>query len=426
MPQDSSSDLLAKLVHGGSSERGLLHFLLENIPDRIYFKDRESRFIRISRAMAQFFGLASALEAVGKSDSDFFTSEHAGQALADEQEVMRTGEPIIGKIEKETLPDGGIRWVITTKMPLRNAQGEIVGTCGISKDFTAQKALEDELKQSNLQLAARQAEIERALADLSAAHESLKAMQQQLVEAEKMQMVGRLASGVAHEIRNPLNILHAGLDFLAQGSADPGDKSNAVIIEEMRTAVRRADAVICALMDSSTEAALRLEPCDVRKLLAHVVAGQEAELRHAGIRVTKEFADDVPTQPIDRAKMEQVFGSVIKNAADAMARGGALTVRVRRHTLSEAEVERDPGLRGDRLRAGDAGVCIEIEDTGGGIAPEVLQKVFDPFFTTKETGAGAGLGLTVCRKIVQLHHGTLQLANRDEGGARATIFLRVT
>ena len=424
MPQDSSPDLLARLAHSGSSERGLLHFLLENIPDRIYFKDADSRFIRISRAMAQMFGLASALEAVGKSDFDFFTSEHAEQAFADEQEVMRTGHAIVGKIEKETLPGGGIGWVITTKMPLRNAQGEIVGTCGISKDFTAQKALEDKLQESNEKLAARQQQLEQALAELRTAHESLKAMQQQLVEAEKMQMVGRLASGVAHEIRNPLNILHAGLDFLANENAIAGDRSNAVIMEEMRTAVRRADAVICALMDSSSEAGLRLERCDVRQLLAHALAAQEADLRHAGIRVTKEFADDVPALPLDRAKMEQVFGGVIKNAADAMASGGQLVVRVRMRALGEAEVERDPGSRSDRLRAGDLGVCIEIEDTGRGIPADAMPKVFDPFFTTKETGDGAGLGLTVCRKIVQLHHGTLHLANRDEGGARATIFLK--
>jgi signal transduction histidine kinase len=302
-------------------------------------------------------------------------------------------------------------------MPLRDAKGDIVGTCGISKDFTAQKALEDEVQQSNLQLAARQTQLERALAEL-------RATQQQLVEAEKMQMVGRLASGVAHEIRNPLNILHAGLDFLAHEQTIAGDQSNAVIMEEMRTAVRRADAVICALMDSSAEASLRLEPCDVREVLSHALAAQEAELRHAGIRISREFAGDLPMLALDRAKMEQVFGSMIKNAADAMSGGGQLTLRARRHTLGEAEVERDPGGRGDRLRADDAGVCIEIEDTGAGIPAEVLPRVFDPFFTTKETGAGAGLGLTVCRKIVQLHHGTLQLANRAEGGVRARIFLK--
>ncbi len=425
MPHDSSADLLNRLAQAGGGERGLLHFLLENIPDRIYFKDTDSRFIRISRALAQMFGLASALEAVGKSDVDYFTSEHAEQAFADEQYVMRTGEAIVGKVEKETLAGGGVRWVITTKMPLRNPKGEIIGTCGISKDFTAQKALEDKVQENNETLAARGAQLEEALAGLTAAHERLKAMQQQLVDAEKMQMVGRLASGVAHEIRNPLNILHAGLDFLASAQDTSGDDSNAAIIEEMRAAVHRADAVICALMDSSAGTSLRREACDVRQLLTRVLAGFEAELERAGIRVTKEFTDDAPALQLDREKMEQVLAGVIKNAADAMSGGGHLAVRVRERALDPAEIERDPGLRsGGKLRAGDTGVSVEIEDTGTGIDPDVLLKVFDPFFTTKEAGAGAGLGLTVCRKIVQLHGGTLQLANRVEGGARATIFIK--
>src|SRR6187402_1054220 len=149
IPRDDglSPELLAKLAHPGTSEHDLLHFLLENIPDRIYFKDTQSRFLRISRALAKLFGLTSPLEAIGKTDLDYFTPEHAEQALADEQEVMRTAQPIVGKVEKETLPDGSVRWVLTTKMPLRSARGDIFGTCGISKDFTAQKALEDALNE---------------------------------------------------------------------------------------------------------------------------------------------------------------------------------------------------------------------------------------------------------------------------------------
>lgn len=123
-----------------------LNMLIENIPDSIYFKDRESRFILASQAQAKKFGLSDAKEMIGKIDFEFFSEEHAQQAYKDEQEIIRTGKPLVGIVEKETWPDGHETWVITTKMPLRDEKGEIVGTFGISRDITWLKHLEMELK----------------------------------------------------------------------------------------------------------------------------------------------------------------------------------------------------------------------------------------------------------------------------------------
>ena len=109
---------------------------MDNIPDYIYFKDLQSRFIRTNRAHAQAFALSDPAEAIGKTDFDFFTEEHALSAFEDEQRIIRTGQPIVGLVEKETWRDRGDTWVSTTKVPLRDDKGNIVGTSGISRDIT--------------------------------------------------------------------------------------------------------------------------------------------------------------------------------------------------------------------------------------------------------------------------------------------------
>jgi PAS domain S-box-containing protein len=125
-------------------ERYLLHTLMDNLPDVIYFKDLESRFTRINLALAKEFGLTHPSQAVGKTDFDFFTPEHAKDAYRDEQEIIRTGQPVVGKEEVETWPDGRVTWASTTKMPLRDAQGNIVGSFGVSRDITERKRAEAE------------------------------------------------------------------------------------------------------------------------------------------------------------------------------------------------------------------------------------------------------------------------------------------
>jgi PAS domain S-box-containing protein len=126
-------------------EQALFNDLISAIPDHIYFKDLRSRFVRINDAMARFFGLRSAHEAVGKSDSDFFSTEHAQGAYEDEQRVMSSGEPIIDLVEKETWPDGHVTWVSSTKVPQRDAHGRITGLIGISRDVTGRRQTEERL-----------------------------------------------------------------------------------------------------------------------------------------------------------------------------------------------------------------------------------------------------------------------------------------
>jgi len=123
-------------------DRDLLEAFLEHIPDNVFFKDKESRFIRISRAMANYCGLKDPAHAIGKTDADIFSAEHAGQALADELRVLRTGAPLIEKEEKETWKDGHETWALTTKVPLKNREGEVIGTMGIAHNITHRKETE--------------------------------------------------------------------------------------------------------------------------------------------------------------------------------------------------------------------------------------------------------------------------------------------
>jgi diguanylate cyclase (GGDEF)-like protein/PAS domain S-box-containing protein len=124
----------------------LLETLMDNVPDAIYFKDRQSRFTRVNRHAAAGYGIGSPAEAVGRTDADYFTDEHAAKALHDEQEIIRTGKPLVNVEEKETLPEGEVRWVSTTKLPLRDRGGHIVGTFGISRDITHRKKAEELLR----------------------------------------------------------------------------------------------------------------------------------------------------------------------------------------------------------------------------------------------------------------------------------------
>ncbi len=127
-------------------EQHLLRILMDNSPDAIYFKDKESRFIKVNQSFAKIHGKETSDDLLGLSDFDLFTEEHANEAFEDEMRVLKTGEPIVGKVEKETWPDGHETWVSTTKLPMRDDKGNITGTFGISRDITESKLVEQELR----------------------------------------------------------------------------------------------------------------------------------------------------------------------------------------------------------------------------------------------------------------------------------------
>ncbi len=228
----NSNQLPEEVAH--IDERIIIDALLNHTPDHIYFKDLHSRFLFNSRAQALRFGLKDPAEARGKTDFDFFSAEHAKQAFEDEQWILRTGQSIIGKEEKETWPDGRVTWVSTSKMPLRDKDGKIIGTFGISRDITARKLAEERAARFADELRARNAQME---ADLMMARE----MQQAFLPHQYPQVRPSPVSG------NALRFCHRYKPCAAVG----GD-----FFDLLDTSPTSAGVFICDVMGKGVRAAL--------------------------------------------------------------------------------------------------------------------------------------------------------------------------
>jgi PAS domain S-box-containing protein len=313
--------------------------------------------------------------------------------------------------------DGSIRWVRNQRVPHYSSGGDLAGYDGLVSDVTSRKEAEEKLTQAN-------ARLREVLASLTKSHDELKATQMQLIEAEKLQTVGQLAAGVAHEVKNPLAVLQMGVGYMTRQMNGATEQTSSVI-KEMNDAIARADAVVGGLLELAAPKKLDLRNREVEPVIRRSLALVKHELNAAKVKVVTNFAGQLPLCPLDRNKVNQVFVNLFTNACHAMPQGGVLTVTARHHRLSEEEAGSAGGNRsGARCRAGDSVVIIEIADTGGGISSEHLSKIFDPYFTTKPTGKGTGLGLTVTKTIIDMHGGRISINNGSNGGAVATVLLK--
>jgi signal transduction histidine kinase len=240
-------------------------------------------------------------------------------------------------------------------------------------------------------------------------HEELKAAQLKLIQNAKMESVGRLAAGVAHEVKNPLAVIQLGVDYLKNTA--PGDPALAETVHDMADAVTRADTVIKGLLDFSRSEQLALTPQDLNAVIEETLLLVKHELTRNRVELDRDLEANLPAVDLDRNKIKQVFINLFMNAIQAMGSdGGTLTVRTRRQPLPDS---------------GRPGVVVDVEDTGTGIPEDKLDKLFDPFFTTKAVGSGTGLGLSVSQKIVELHGAAIRIGNRKPKGAAARITFKL-
>jgi len=260
----------------------------------------------------------------------------------------------------------------------------------------------------------------RRAAELKIAYDELKEMQDKLIQSEKLKAIGQLASGVAHEIRNPIGIIMQGVSYLEQ-VIPPEEKDYRETLSIVKESTQRADKIVISLLDFSRATKLELHPEDIRLILENSITLVKTELKD--IELVREIQEGLPEVLVDKNKLTQVFINMFMNAVHAMPGGGRLIVRgfVR-------QMERAGGDKalGGFFEAGEKAVVVEIEDTGTGISEENLKKIFDPFFTTKGPGKGTGLGLSISQNIIILHRGRIEIESRMGKGTKMIITLRVS
>jgi signal transduction histidine kinase len=274
----------------------------------------------------------------------------------------------------------------------------------------------DDLTATKDQLTISNTRLEQSLEELQLA-------QMQLIQQAKMESVGQLAAGVAHEVKNPLAVIQLGTDFLAGQLKDNRLWHETVM--DMADAVQRADRVIKGLLDFSRSEQLELQPGTIDSVIddSLLLVRHELTSRHVAVQTVR--AAEMPEIMLDRNKLKQVFINLFVNAAQAMPDGGTISVTSSVCVVSSRDMMLCNAPDGS-FTAGDTAVMIRVADTGTGIPEHAAAKLFDPFFTTKPVGVGTGLGLSVTRKILELHQAVITLRNRADGqGAEAIMLFKM-
>ncbi|MFC1478627.1 ATP-binding protein [Candidatus Margulisiibacteriota bacterium] len=262
---------------------------------------------------------------------------------------------------------------------------------------------------ANEQLQQQIEEREKTEEELQEVYGDLEDAQDQLIQAEKMHVVGHLASGVAHEVKNPLAVMMQGIAVLKK-KIDAEEKDLIKTLDYMKNSVKRADNIIKGLLDFSRLTRLNTEPASVNSVLEKAVALVEYQFEKCDVNIVKDFSDSIPDIPIDVNKVEQVFVNLVLNAVHAMPDGGDLIIKTGTDTLRDDN--------GDWKEM----VVVKISDTGTGIPEDMLEDVFSPFVTTRREKGGTGLGLPIVKNIIEMHSGTIEITNNKDRGATVSIF----
>jgi signal transduction histidine kinase len=229
----------------------------------------------------------------------------------------------------------------------------------------------------------------------------LQAEQARMLQQIRADALSKLALGVAHEVKNPLAIMRFCLEVLEASLKESGHQKT---ITDMKAALKRIDRVISDLLECAAPRVSQERATSVKEIIDRSLVQVEPDLNSRNIRVNAQVPFDLPQLLVNQHQLEQIFIQLFRNAIDAMPGGGELTI----HARTEGTT-----------------FVAEVQDTGPGIAPDVLPMIFDPFFTTKSAWQSTGLGLTIAHNLAKLHQGHLEVRNCTPHGVLATLRLPV-
>jgi PAS domain S-box-containing protein len=354
-------------------EQYLMRNLMDNLPDHIYFKDRESRFIRVNSTQAQMFGFKDPNNLVGKTDFDFFSEEHAKQAYDDEQAIILTGQPVI-KEERETWTDRPDTWVYTTKVPLRDDEGQVVGTFGISRDITDRKQAEEEIKRKNGLL--------------------------QTTNAEK----DKFFSIIAHDLRSPLSAFVAATQILAEEIQTMNMEEIREITQNLKTSASNIYTLLENLLEWSRLKRGGMdfipEKLNLKEKIESCIDVLTESARKKRIELTFSIPDEMEVFA-DNHMIDAIIRNLVSNSVKFTPAGGKINVAA--------------------VYSNNHFIEIKISDSGIGMTPELKNKLFMLNEKTSRNGTegelSTGLGLLLCKEFIEKHNGKIWVESEVGAGS---------
>ncbi|MEW6719824.1 MAG: PAS domain S-box protein [Thermodesulfobacteriota bacterium] len=353
-----------------------LRAIFDSAQEAIYLKDADLRYTHCNRAMMRMFGL-SRDEIVGRTDADLWTKEAAGWIQEVDRKVL-SGRPYMGAHTR--MLNGVPATFHTSKSPVCDASGRVVGLCGVSRDITEEVRMREQMRQS-----------------------------------QKVEAVGRLAGGVAHDLNNMLSPILGYAEILMQ-DLGANDARREAVNEILRAGFRARD-LVRQLLAFSRKQTLEFKPVDINR----TIRGFEKLLRRSVREDTVMeivLSPDLPTVSADAGQIEQILLNLVVNAADAMPNGGRLTIETAMERTDDSRPAARPYMKPGRY------VLLTVRDTGCGMDKETLDRIFEPFFSTKGEH-GTGLGLATVYGIVKQHDGYIWAESEPNGGATFRICLPV-